>query len=126
MWLDEFLIRREAESAIERDSEEVFDVCNLRHLLVDVHLEEIALTGAVDAHGHSSIAEGALEHRFGQVDQREPSEEVCALDQTQRKAVEEAASWGMHRMIVPAYLFRKDPDVQIGTFGETVVARFGS
>ena len=41
-------------------------------------------------------------------------------------AVEEAASWGMHRMVVPAFIFRKDPDTQIGTFGETVVARFGT
>ncbi len=35
-------------------------------------------------------------------------------------AVEEAASWGMHRMIVPAFLYLGDPDDKMAGFAEVI------
>ncbi len=43
-----------------------------------------------------------------------------------RAAVEEASSWGMHRMVVPAFLHRRDPAVSLAAFGEHVIAQLGS
>ena len=50
---------------------------------VDVHLEEIPLARRVDAHRHRVASKGALEHGLGQVDERQPPEEVGALEQVQ-------------------------------------------
>lgn len=41
-------------------------------------------------------------------------------------AVEEAREWGMDRMLVPSFLFMRDPHESIAAWGENVVARFAA
>ncbi len=40
-------------------------------------------------------------------------------------AVEEAASWGVHRLLVPAYRHMRDPEASMEAFGEMVIVPFG-
>ena len=37
-------------------------------------------------------------------------------------AVEEAASWGVHRLVVPSFLHWRDPETSMSAFGEAVIA----
>ena len=37
-------------------------------------------------------------------------------------AIEESASWGMHRLLVPSFLFHKDTEAALAAYGETVIA----
>ncbi len=38
-------------------------------------------------------------------------------------AVEEAASWGVDRLMMPAFLYMKDTEAALGAFGESVIAK---
>ncbi len=40
-------------------------------------------------------------------------------------AVEQAVSWGMHRMLVPAYRHMRDTEESMAAFGEQVIVSFG-
>ena len=39
------------------------------------------------------------------------------------EAIEEAAAWGMDRISVPSFMFRKDTEAAIAAYGENVIAR---
>ncbi len=76
MQLDKGLLRRQIKPAIERVAQELLDVVGVGLVGVDVNLEVIAVARRVDAHGDGVIAEGALQYRLRQIDQRQSTEEV--------------------------------------------------
>ena len=93
--MNEALLGPKVEALAEREVEELLNLRRLGKTSVNVHLEVITLTGRIDAHSNGIAPEATMKHSFGEVDQREPAEEVRP-----RQAMKLRGGFGRERFVV--------------------------
>src|SRR5688500_18738852 len=92
----------EAETAIERGTEESLHVGRIHFLGIHVNLEKVALPCCIDPDRDRVLAKRALQHCFGEIDQCEPAEKAGALE-----AADVERARGRQRFVVQSALVIK-------------------